>query len=213
MNLGFANGYSRFNMLGLFRKVTRSLLLKRITTLTNPSDSSTYFLKLSFLPGISYRLRNSLKHPSFKISFSAPNTLRSLLPSHTDRFPDLNNSGVYRLTCACGHKYIGRTFRSFDIRLKEHSKMINPIKLMDLNYLKQRSSFAHHVLTCSHPDSRINYNVEILHISSDNKLTAMLESLEILCSMHNDPLMTLNDTVDFSNLQLIKTLINKKFIH
>jgi len=91
--------------------------------------------------------------------------------------------------------------------------MINPIKLMDLNYLKQRSSFAHHVLTCSHPDSRINYNVEILHISSDNKLTAMLESLEILCSMHNDPLMTLNDTVDFSNLQLIKTLINKKFIH
>ena len=125
----------------------------------------------------------------------------------------MNYSGVYCLVCECGHKYIGRTFRSFNTRIKEHITMINPAKLVDINYLKQRSSFADHILTCTHTDEKKHYTCNILHFSSDSRLILMLESVEIICSMNANPRETLNHSVDFTNLPLIKALINGKFIH
>ena len=134
--IGLNNGYDEKTIYSIYRKVENRHLIKSITKLDNKPDEPIKYFKLAHLPGISYRLRSALKHESIRISLSTTNTLDSLLPSHKHKYGKINNSGVYCLTCECGHRYIGRTFRSISTRLKEHTTQINPQKLTNIEYLK-----------------------------------------------------------------------------
>ena len=139
--MGRKNGYGEKTIHNIYKKVQASYVIKSITKLDHKPDKPINYFKLPYLPGISYKLRSILKHQSIKISLFAINTLNSLLPSHKHKYGRFSNSGVYCLTCECGHKYIGRTFRSISVRIKEHTAQINPQKLINGNSLKQRSPF------------------------------------------------------------------------
>ncbi|KAL1489861.1 hypothetical protein ABEB36_013790 [Hypothenemus hampei] len=54
------------------------------------------------------------------ISLKPPTTLQNLFCSNKDKTPITKRSGVYCLTAANGHKYIGRTFIKLETRQKEH---------------------------------------------------------------------------------------------
>jgi hypothetical protein len=55
------------------------------------------------------------KHTNLRIAYRTPNTIGKLLPHQyrTNNIDNLNNSGIYQLTCPdCDRKYIGQTGQS-----------------------------------------------------------------------------------------------------
>ena len=210
--IGIKNGYEEKTIYSIYKKVESSYITKNLTKLDSKPDKPLKYFKLHYLPSISYRLRNALKHKSIKISLCTTNTLSSLLPSHKQKYERSSDSGVYCLTCECGHKYIGRTFRSISVRVKEHTTQINPQKLININNLKQRSPFAYHMLTCNKAESIHSYSSKVLHTDCHNPTISNLETIEILCSIRDNPSTTINETVDFPNLHVIRELINLRII-
>ena len=53
----------------------------------------------------------------------------------------------------------------------------------------------------------------MLHSVSNNRIISNLETIEILCSMRDNPALTINETVDFHNIQLIKELVRRKIVY
>ena len=80
------------------------------------------------------------KNLPIKILFTSNNTIGRILSHKTNHKTSnqLDNSGVYRLTCPdCNMKYVGQTDPSFRIRFEEHYR--------DFKYSNNKSKFATHL--------------------------------------------------------------------
>ena len=77
------------------------------------------------------------------VAFTPPNTIKNMLDSAKDLIDPKNHKGVYSIPCLCGKVYIGETWRSFGIRLKEH---INDIS----RNRSEKSGLAEHACSSSH---------------------------------------------------------------
>jgi predicted GIY-YIG superfamily endonuclease len=105
--------------------------------------------------GISYRMRNNIKH----------------LLRIKENKGKCYQSGVYQLQCAdCPKKYIGQTGRKFETRFKEH--------IRDIRNNGQNSRFAQHILDTGHEYETIEKTMKILHIEKKGQ---MLDTHERFC--------------------------------
>ena len=77
-------------------------------------------INLPYIKGTTERIAKILRKENIKVSFSPPNSLRTMLDHAKDSINPSLHRGVYSIPCTCGKQYIGETGRSFQIRLKEH---------------------------------------------------------------------------------------------
>lgn len=175
-------------------------ILKNTALLPIPKTPQFYF-SLPFINPISEKIKNILNNDSNSISFKINSTLKSVFCKKLDSQDKLNKSGVYKLNCSCGKFYIGRTFRPFKTRIKEHFREISAPPASDFDI---KSHFSRHVVSSLHDFSR---TADILHISDHNPTIDTLEQIHINLFSNKFPSLTLNDNLAFCNLK-ITPLIN-----
>ena len=113
---------------------------------------------------------------------------------------------IYKLSCkTCKNFYIGKTERTFKIRLREHESLINPKHLSNAQNLRIKSIFAFHVLTSGHDIN--SYKKDFLHICYKRNTIDNLQQLEILNAKHQHPDLIINDVVNFNNIVLTDKLV------
>ena len=83
---------------------------------------------------------------------------------------NLNESGVYKLSCQCGKTYIGQTGRKIRTRVNEH---LSHARLGR----KGHSSFADHLIISKHKASE--YEVKVQVTCSKGRRLNLLEQVEI----------------------------------
>lgn len=168
-----------------------------ITQQNNRVIQNNKYFSLTFIGHISYKIANIFKQFNYNISFKTNQNLRNILINNKDKIDPINRSGIYKLTCSCSQAYVGRTYRNFKIRKKEHFRHIR------LN--SNESLFAKHILESGH-----NFDTEqcfeILHFCDRNLILNNLEVLEILRLMTSNRNFTLNSQLNFESNSLIKVL-------
>ena len=197
----------------LFNKKKKQYFIGRITTLNKVSSEPVHFFSLPFVSPVCYTIQNCLKSKNIKISFKPMHTLRTLLPSTKTGTDVAEKCGVYKIKCnSCGKFYIGKTQRSFKVRLKEHLSMLSQKHLANPSHIKNKSNFAYHVLSNDHDRDRNSHKQEFLHINNKRYTTDFLEQLEILNEKYRNPHNIVNEVLNFNNVQLLdKLVINNVF--
>lgn len=98
----------------------------------------------------------------------------------------LQNSGVYKLSCAtCRAYYIGQTGRAFSVRCKEHFLRKN-------GSCPPNSSFADHLLISGHSPESIE-KLEVLHVEKEGRKLDVWEELEIFKHSSLNDVLLLNE--------------------
>ena len=192
----------------LFNKKKRQFFISNITTLKRVATEPTHFFSLPFITPISYIIQNIFKSKTLNISLKPLNTLQSILPSTKTKTDIIERCGVYKIICNdCGKFYIGKTQRSFKIRLKEHLSMISQKHLTNPSYLRTKSNFAYHVLMSDHDIKQNSHSQEFLHINNKRYATDYLEQLEILNEKYHNPDKIVNEVTNFNHVQLLHKLV------
>ena len=70
-------------------------------------------INLPYIKGTTEKIAKILRKESIKVSFSPPNSLRTMLDHAKDSINPNLHRGVYSIPCTCGKQYIGETGRSF----------------------------------------------------------------------------------------------------
>ena len=89
-------------------------------TENNKEKVVTKKINLPYIKGTTEKIAKILRKENIKVSFSPPNSLRTMLDHAKDSINPSLHRGVYSIPCTCGKQYIGETGRSFQIILKEH---------------------------------------------------------------------------------------------
>ena len=203
------NGFPLETIKKFYNKIERKFSLKLLTSLESIFEKRTIFPALSYTPKLSTKISRIFKKAGINLIFKPKHTIGSLLPSPISKQNTLDSSGVYRLTCKiCNKFYIGRTSRSVKVRAKEHLNCIKPTSLIDDNQLKQKSAYAHHVMTSNHQIAPSNHSCELIHKCNSYYTSINLECLEIFLAKQKNPDLIVNDILHFNNLHIIDKLIN-----
>lgn len=170
-------------------KITANLTYIVEPPINNITNNEKYF-PLTYIGPVSYKIANIFNNHC-NIAFKPLNSLNRFFVQNKDKIPLLDKCGVYKLKCNdCNSIYIGRTYRNFKTRLKEH------LRCLRLN--TGFSHFAEHLLTENH-----NFNqetgFEALHLASKGNLLNNLESLEILRYSKSNTENSLNTQVQFDS--------------
>ncbi|KAJ8912740.1 hypothetical protein NQ315_016695 [Exocentrus adspersus] len=96
-------------------------------------------MTISYIPGVSEKLKKLGNNFNIRTAFKTNNTLRSIL-THTKPIKKEQNEKncIYQIPCQCGKHYIGETSRPLDVRIKEHKNYVR-------YYQVDRSHLAQHV--------------------------------------------------------------------
>ena len=200
-----SNKFPKSKILQLFHRTKNKFSKKDITALTDiKTIEPTKYYSIPFLGKPSFELKTLFKKQfNISISFTNGNNIKSLLSFTKDPTPFYAKSGVYALICAtCKNKYIGVTKRQFADRLNEHfTQIIN--KLIDDNK-KVTSNYSSHILNNNHMYDR---NFVTVHISN-NFLNEILEKYYIYSENELRPDKLINEQLNFTNIQLFKTVFD-----
>ena len=79
------------------------------------------------------------------VAFTPPNTIKNMLDSAKDLLDPKNHKGVYLVPYSCGKVYIGETWRSFGIRLKEHINDITRNRSEKLGFTEHACYSSHYI--------------------------------------------------------------------
>ena len=103
-----ANGYNE-------EQVNRAILkAKRTPRTENSKEEVTKNINLPYIKGgTTEKIAKILRKENIKVSFSPPNSLRTMLDHAKDSINPSLHRGVYSIPCTCGKQYIGETGRSF----------------------------------------------------------------------------------------------------
>ena len=110
-------------------------------------------------------ITNLFKDTNIRIAYKTTNTIKQRTKTRNpNTTPDLNRSGVYKMTCkTCSKAYIGQTSRDLTVRCREH-----------LRYIKNndpQSAYAQHILHNIHEYGTPAETITLLKpISDKNKL-------------------------------------------
>lgn len=195
------NNYPLNLINSIFNKKRQMFHLSQATGLISlPKDSTTRFVSIPYFSGLSQKISRLFKPFDIRVSFSVPHNLRSYLVKTKASIPLIQRSGVYKLTCTCGCAYIGRTYRSFDVRFKEHLRHIknNQIPQDSSNAM---SAFSSHCVTLSHTLGEDF--ASFLHLTDDKLICNFLEELEIRRFHSSQPLLCLNEQTHFNSSVLL----------
>ncbi|KAL1487868.1 hypothetical protein ABEB36_015518 [Hypothenemus hampei] len=168
------------------------------------------YCSLPFLGNTSYKIAKLLSKKNISISFKSPKTQYNIFCSNKDKITNLKHSGAYSLTAPTDYRYsIGRTFRCFDTRLKEHINEVNNAnknkeKGKKINIDNIKSHYAKHILL---EDLEINETkFDILFKKSDNNITTIVEKYYI---MANNNKYILNNLTKFPEIKLYNNKIKE----
>ena len=170
-------------------------------THSNISNSVHKYHSITFNGPSSYKISKILSKNNIYIAFKSKDTLGDHLLNNKDKNKADAGKGIYQLTCSCSAKYVGRTYRNFNTRFKEHYRDIRLDR-------EGGSHFAAHVLQTGHSPN-INTDFKILHRTDNFYLQQTLEDLEITRLHNTDPRNTLNQQLSLDNNSLLKIFFEK----
>ena len=158
-------------------------------------DRIRQFYSLSYLGRVSDIIHKSLRHKNIYTAFKTGNSLGGFLKNNKSKTANLYKSGVYQLQCgSCEMVYIGQTGRSFEERLKEHSR--------SYRLKNNKSNYATHLINCDH---LFDSNFKVLHVADKGSRLNALESLEINKRKSTGTL--LNDQKDLNSSPLLNLFL------
>ena len=130
-------GYNSKSILTAIKKAKSGNIIDKTE---NPSAFSAY---LPYIQGVTDKIAKILRKKDIKTSFKPLSTIKQGMKSVKDNQDQLQQKGVYIISCSYGKQYIGETGRSVRTRLKEHSA--------DIRRERTRSSaLAEHVGKTNH---------------------------------------------------------------
>ena len=153
------------------------------TTLT-ANDDQKPTVTVPWIPILGPRLRKAMRRRGVRTIFTSGRNLSSLLCNHKSALPPNSFPGVYRLTCGCGHVYIGETKKRIRSRISEHEKDV-------FHGRWSNSGASEHASTC-----RQDFNweeAETLCVESNFRRRKIRESLEIRKHKRSDPVVVNRD--------------------
>lgn len=163
------NGYDPEIVDTMIRKYKEKTIMTEAYNAPKPLSDSVFvipFLSSHLTRSISRNVKQHL--PEARIVYKNNLSLKSILVNSKDRLETLNKSGIYRLNCDdCEASYVGRTFRSLQIRLSEHLK-------------RDTSAFGKHLSETGHNFDPGN-GAKILHniTSRNHNRLDFMEDIEI----------------------------------
>ena len=186
----------------IFNKKLFSKNVNKYTSLIPNINKPINYFSIPYIEHISPKIKRFFSKQNISISFKQSFSLKSALCHTKDPINILQRSGIYKLTCSCNKFYIGRSFRSLEVRLGEHRKQYSQI--YDVNH-PPKSAFSKHVLFNNHtyPDS-----AEILFTTENNYICDIFEQLCIIENKNHSPNFLLNEQTDFSNIHIFQHFLN-----
>jgi len=165
--------------------------VQKCTTLESEKEKSKW-AKLLFYPPISNSIRKVFARHNLKTANYSSNKIKSLLGSTKDKIPEIQKSGIYKITCDdCPFVYIGQTIRSIQERYKEHDYHFRFCH-------SEKSSVAKHRHETGHKITQAD-NLSLLHQVIDNRQIDAYETLFI--HKEKSPLMNADfGPIQFSSL-------------
>lgn len=143
-------------------------------------DSQRRYLSMTYVPGLSERIRKTVRGISsdIQLSFKTPNTAQSLYTKLKDKTETMDKSNViYSIPCECGRPYIGRTTQKLCSRIRQHQ-----LSLRDATYdeeeedpLKIKTSLIKHARDHQH-----NFDFTNTSILDSAKFSHHLNHMEMV---------------------------------
>ena len=106
-----------------------------------------------------------------------PVTQVSNLSNLKDPIPRMKKSGVYKIQCSCGDRYVGQSGRTFAKRFREHELIFD--KLMKSIPTDSTSAVARHCYDEGHPFDHVKLS-ELHQCTSGRKLNRLEEYYTLL---------------------------------
>lgn len=188
-NIAHLHNYDHSLIDKMLRK-KQNRIIQNTTFITNPipvEASISKYMSLTYIGNISYKVSNILKN-HFKISFKSSNSISNFFIKNKDKVDIMDQPGIYELSCkSCPAKYVGRTFRNFRTRLKEHLRCLNTATT-------GFSHFATHLVESNH-DFDSGDGFRVLHICHNKLILNNLENLEIFRLRKSTNALSLNSQV------------------
>jgi len=206
-DIGIKNNFD-INTIKKIHKKIKGKLRNQINILPNNAINYCPMKYHNFLSGKFANILNK-NNNNVKIAFKTKNNSIQTINNKIKTFTNKNsinydNYGVYKLICSCNKFYIGKTFRNFKIRYKEH---ISEIKLKKSS---PKSNFAKHVLECNHSiHFDIGKDMNILHDQKNKYINSVLEELLIYNEVKRNGFNNiLNIQADFKNNDIYQYILD-----
>ncbi|XP_050513525.1 uncharacterized protein LOC126889333 [Diabrotica virgifera virgifera] len=194
------NGYTVDLVNKILHKKTNRILEHRVYTqpILVEQEPKPY-RSLTFTGQFSYKLAHIFKYYC-NISFRTNSNLGLVFLNNKDSRDRSECCGVYELKChTCSSYYVGRTFRSFDTRLKEHLRYIQ-------RPTSGQSHFSQHIRNSNH-NFNPDIDFKILHICKKGHVLNNLEHFEILKSLKDPTRHTLNAQLELEFIPAYSVLL------
>ena len=137
-------------------------------------------ITVPYVAGVSEEIRRVCNTFDIRVAFRTVRTIRSELTRVKDPLPlEKQSMVVYRVPCACGQAYIGKTIRRLESRIKEHKDACNRGQL-------EKSAIAEHAWRHDHPI--MWQNTQVLDRASRHKELLVKEALHIQMAAKNGSL-------------------------
>ena len=78
-------------------------------------------VSLSYVKGTMEKLAKMFRRKGIKVAFAPPNIIGNMVDSTKDPVKLGSCQGGFSIPCSCGKVYIDKTYRSMELRFKEHS--------------------------------------------------------------------------------------------
>ena len=82
---------------------------KNNKTKNKEKDTTLPKITLPYIHGTTNKIVNVLRKKNIRVSFTPPNSLRTMLDKAKNTIDSKNQKGVYKTRCSCGEAYIGET--------------------------------------------------------------------------------------------------------
>lgn len=193
--IAVANGFDIKLINNLIKKKNKKLAIAQ--TFPIEKEQEQKFASITYLSTTTRKVTSACKKLNLKIAYKTNNTIGRWIKNYKDKIDVKNKAGVYKLICgSCNKCYIGKTNRTFDIRIKEH--------LRAFNNKKTTSTYAEHLLQEKHVP---NPKFKILHVSQKKNVVDLLEIVEINKLKYEDTIV--NNQLVLNNSPLLNLFVKR----
>ena len=190
IQIGTNNGYNKDFMMGILNKIKHKNLLNKIYPNVR---NKQFYVSIPYNKTYARMIKPILQKHDLQLSFKPGNNILNILTNNKSKIPDLEKSGVYKLSCNnCPKFYIGQSGRSLKERFKEHANT-------------NRSKMSNHLTETGH---KINQNSMILiHNANKSRRLNLLEEMEIMRYLKTDGDNVLNELTYLAGSHLFTELL------
>lgn len=122
-NLATTRGFPSQIITNFARKIENKINLQNTTTLESQKETSSGFISIPYIPGLSGKIGSILKRHNMKTIYKPYKKTSDILNNFKNKNNNLELSGIYSIPCAeCPSIYIGQTKWNFKTRRDEHQR-------------------------------------------------------------------------------------------